>query len=88
VFLDKPTKLVACCEKSSAAAAHHPIIFAVFRIHDRRRVANRTRKFPTHRFCLVELATLDPLAVHNGWSGKTFRAGGALRTPAVVFNYY
>jgi hypothetical protein len=76
--------LIACCEKRSTAATHNPILLTDFRIGDSRRVANRTSKFLVHCFYLVELPTLDPLAVHNNWIGKSFQASGH-RTMPIVF---
>ena len=48
LLFDKSTELNACCEERSAAAAHDAILFTLFRIDDRRRVANGTGKFLWH----------------------------------------
>jgi hypothetical protein len=65
-LFNKPTELVARSYKRPTAAAHDAIVLTLLRIDDRWRVAKRTSKFLAHWFGLAELATLDPLAVHNG----------------------
>jgi hypothetical protein len=54
---------------------------------DRRSLESRKpdNQIPYALVLLNELATLAPLAVHNGWIGKTFREV-VLRTTPVVFN--
>jgi hypothetical protein len=47
LFFNKPTEVIACCNKRSASRAHHPIFLTLFRIDDRWRVAHGTSKFLT-----------------------------------------